>query len=67
MKYTMLTINGMAVEVDQSSYEAFDRDKDNDKMIFHNFRDKSGVVHTVAKSVILSVAMESGLAVKMVL
>lgn len=65
MKFSLLTINGMAVEIDQVSYEAFDREKNDDKIIFHTFRDKGGTFHTIAKSVILAVAMESGLAVKM--
>lgn len=61
MKYSLMTINGLALEIDQGSYEAFCRDSNDEKILFHNFRDNGGAVHTMAKSVILSVAMDSGI------
>ena len=60
MKYIVLFMNGSAYEITRESYEAFDRDKDKQEMLFHNFRDTKGNIHTVAKMGILSVLFESG-------
>ena len=65
MRYLLLMMNGMAYEIGRDSYDAFIKDRNNPDILFHDFRDVKGVLHSVAKMGILSVALESGLAVKL--